>query len=273
MFLGFPRKAFVTKLTPTRKIANVGAVADLDVNRFVIAAGITNHTEQTALYQLVFSLKNLGLWAKIRALWPMVGGSAVSCSFNLKNTGLFQSTWINAPSFSSNGVLGNAVNQYGLTGFNPAVQLPVNNCGLGVYVRNSGSGIAFGVRASGGGGVFSITPQIAGNVVISNATASFAGATANIGFFFGSKTADNRVRTFHNGLFCQQSPTASATALPSAQVGILGEIQSASGTPNSALLSNQQVALAIITELLTDLEVQQLNSIVTQFQTILGRQV
>lgn len=269
MFLGFPRKGFVNKLTPTRKIANVGVVADSDVNRFVIAAGITNHTEQSALYALVFRLKNAGLWTKIRALYPMVGSSAVSCSFNLRNPSLYQITWINAPTFSATGVIGNGSNQCGLTGFTPSILFAINNCALGTYVRNSGSGINIGCLTSGPSGFF-ISPQPTGNAQISFANAGFTGSSSNLGFFFATKTSDNRVRSFHNGDFKIQSGV-SAGAPAGNPVAILA--QNSFGAANPTNHSNQECALAIICDAMSDTEAALLYSCIQEFQTILGRQV
>ncbi len=58
---------------------------DPDAAAFIIAAGITNATQKTAINQLVVDLKSYSLWDKMKALYPFVGGTATSHKFNLKD--------------------------------------------------------------------------------------------------------------------------------------------------------------------------------------------
>jgi hypothetical protein len=52
---------------------------------FFEAAGITNPTQRSAVNTLVVTLKSDGLWTKMKAIYPFVGGSASSHKFNLIN--------------------------------------------------------------------------------------------------------------------------------------------------------------------------------------------
>ena len=51
---------------------------DADAQAFITAAAITNANQQTAINTLVVSLKSYGLWTKMKAIYPFVGGSASS---------------------------------------------------------------------------------------------------------------------------------------------------------------------------------------------------
>ena len=63
-----------------------GLGLDSDAQAFIAAAGISNPTEISAINTLVLDLKNNNnLWTTLKAIYPMVGGTATSCKFNLKD--------------------------------------------------------------------------------------------------------------------------------------------------------------------------------------------
>ena len=64
-----------------------------DAQAFITAASITDPTQQSAINQLVVDLKGYGVWTKMQAIYPFVGGTSTSTSYNLKNTAQFQISW------------------------------------------------------------------------------------------------------------------------------------------------------------------------------------
>lgn len=62
-----------------------GSPLDPDAAEFISAAGITDPTEISALDTLVLQLKADGIYSKIEAAYPFIGGTAASCKFNLVN--------------------------------------------------------------------------------------------------------------------------------------------------------------------------------------------
>ena len=66
-------------------VTQVVNAVDADAQAFIAAAGITNLTQASAINTLVNDLKTYGLWTKMKALYPMVGGTAASHKFNLKD--------------------------------------------------------------------------------------------------------------------------------------------------------------------------------------------
>lgn len=58
---------------------------DADAQAFIDAAGITNATQQDAINGLVVDLKGAGIWTKIDAIYPFVGGTATTHKYNLKD--------------------------------------------------------------------------------------------------------------------------------------------------------------------------------------------
>lgn len=97
---------------------------DPDVEAFMAATGITDGAIYVAIDLLVRDLKSANLWTKVRALYPMVGGTANTCKYNLKDPrdldAAYRLTFVNAPTIDSDGVAWNGVNQYANTHFIPS---------------------------------------------------------------------------------------------------------------------------------------------------------
>ena len=70
-----------------------GASTDSDAQAFIDAASITDATQQTAINNLVVGLKNGGIWDKMKIIYPFVGGTDTSHSYNLKDPTQYQITW------------------------------------------------------------------------------------------------------------------------------------------------------------------------------------
>jgi hypothetical protein len=108
------------------------------------AGGTLSATEQNAVNTLVLALKADGIWTKMKAIYPMVGGGqanpAAACAQNLKSssfTGTFTSGW----TFAATGVQGNGTSAFFNTLFNPNAQSTQNSSHVSVYLRtNSGGG-------------------------------------------------------------------------------------------------------------------------------------
>jgi len=63
----------------------IGVYTDTDAQAFITAASITDPTQQSAVNQLVVDLKAASIWAKMKAVYPFVGGSATTHKWNLKD--------------------------------------------------------------------------------------------------------------------------------------------------------------------------------------------
>ena len=111
---------------------------DPDAQAFITAAGITNPTQQTAINTLVVSLKANGIWTKMKAIYPMVGGTATSHKFNLKDPRdldvAFRLSFVGGVTHNSNGITVNGVNGYCQTWIN-------NGSTINITATNSGYGI------------------------------------------------------------------------------------------------------------------------------------
>jgi hypothetical protein len=54
------------------------SAVDADALAFITAAGITDATQQSAINQLVITLKGLSIWTKMKAIYPFVLQIAIS---------------------------------------------------------------------------------------------------------------------------------------------------------------------------------------------------
>ena len=103
-------------------------VSDPDAAAYIASAGITSRAECEAVNQLVKDLKGTGsttnntdVWSDIDVFNPISPTSLSAASYNLKDPATFQTTWVNSPTHTSSGVVGNGTTQYGDTNFNPSV--------------------------------------------------------------------------------------------------------------------------------------------------------
>ena len=118
----------------------IGPSTDPDADAFIIAANITNPTQQSAIYTLVSSLKSSGVWTKMKAIYPMVGGTASSHKFNLKDPRdlnaayrlTFTAGWVH----SSTGALPNGSSDYSNTFLNASI-MTANSEHLSNYSRTT----------------------------------------------------------------------------------------------------------------------------------------
>lgn len=145
------------------------SVGDLDASSFISAViannGLLDANSINAIVTLVASLKASGVWSKIKALYPFVGGTKGSCSQNLVSSryaGTFEGSW----TYDLGGVTGDRATTYMNTGIIPnsimsyesqhyLVYIPVGINGSSPYecllgsVDFSSSGINFYLNAEG----------------------------------------------------------------------------------------------------------------------------
>jgi hypothetical protein len=120
---------------------------------FIVAAGITNPTEILAINQLVVDLKAYSMWNLFNAIYPFVGGTSSSNSYNLVTTDSFQITWFGGVTHDSNGVTFNGINGYGDTGYDESIWETFGDTSRTIYDRTNtiDFGCQIGVQGSGGG--------------------------------------------------------------------------------------------------------------------------
>ena len=244
---------------------------DPDAQAFITAAGITNPTQQTAINTLVVSLKANGIWTKMSAIYPFVGGTATTHKFNLKNpldtNAAFRLVFSGGGTHSANGYATNGVNAFAETYYNPSINLTSQNSNhISIYSRTDNVG---GIDM-GGGPVPLVDLEIRYSALSYNwnMAANFSHTNANsLGHYINTRTASNAFKLLKNGTTVLGSSTGAAGATkPNTTYHI--------GKRNLDLLwSNRQYAFASIGDGLTDTNASNLYTAVQAFQTTLGRQV
>jgi hypothetical protein len=254
--------------------------ADADAVAFLAAAGITDATITSAICTLVTTMKADGTWAKCSAIYPMVGGTATTHKFNLKNpadtNAAFRLSFVGGWTHSANGALPNGSNAYANTFLTPSTTLTLLNTHLSFYSRTSAIGNnQRDIAAYVGGTTPSFSIGTNTGVLISDhywfTTNRISRSIPNAqGLMLTSRTNDTTHKAFRNGVQLGATDTVSNAGKTMPNISLF--LGAANGSPISAY-SNKQYAFASIGSGLTDAEAAALYTAVQAFNTTLSRQV
>jgi hypothetical protein len=248
-----------------------GPSYDADAQAFFTAAGITDTTQKSAVNQLVLDLKSYSIWTKMTALYPFVGGTSTTHSYNLKDTAQYQITWYGGITHNSNGVTGNGTNGYGNTNLNYTT---LNSGHQSLYSRSAvtESGAIYDMGAFNGGNTWQILS------LYTNASLFIGGFNSDSypraalsnssGFFMNNRTASNAANLWRSGTKQIQSTQASS-AIPN----INNYICSLNNGGSALTYSAKNYAFASIGDGLDDTEAANFYTAVQAFQTTLSRNV
>jgi len=244
-------------------------VYDADALRFIDSTGISDTTQRFAIDEFVRQLKDSSLWSKFMAIYPMVGGSASSAKWNLKDPidldSAYRLTFNGSPVFAPTGVLFPAVSDYADTHLMDSTLSGSNNNTIAYYSRtqNTISGYDMGCSDSKNPwNEFSIYHG-------SDATNWFGffalgiQPASTVGLFMLSCTPGD-VKRYDNGLVTDakgSAPTPTFTNLPI----LIGSVANA---PSGG---QRECGLATIGNGLTDAQALTFYNIVQNFETALGR--
>jgi hypothetical protein len=270
-----------------------GSSFDPSAQAFIDEALITDTTQQDAINNLVVGLKNDGLWDKMKAIYPFVGGTATSHKYNLKDprdsSDAFTLTFSGGWTHNSNGVTGNGTNAFAESYYFPST---INT--IGTYNRTlTTNQTLLGTTFTGVDGDGNQTNPI-GLVLRSNSVSpgyigtSFSAGTPVPAAVTVSRTAANgatAIKVYRNG--AQNSTgdnsdwqffVSQAAYIPSMIIGArrqddydeFGIVYSS----NYYNYTTSNIAFAFMGDLaLTGTEVTNLNNRIQVFQTTLGRQI
>jgi len=260
-----------------------GITYDPAAQAFFTAAGITDTTQKSAVNQLVLDLKSNSLWTKMYVIYPFVGGTSTTTSYNLVDTTKYQITWNGGITFSTNGVVSNGSSGYGNTGWNPrtfnSLTGITTSLSLSIYSRTNSTndGEEFGV-ASGQPAIQMLAKRTNGNVIFDNYNSSNGriqtAVTNSLGLFTTSRTAQNAMAIYRNASQLGSTLTTNATTTDittTLNYNLFVLAQNNAGS--AASYSTRQLAWMHIGAGLTSGEVSTLNTIVQAYQTTLSRNV
>ena len=280
IFRGFNEKLFGDKLVAGQLPTELGLIGsenavkiDPDAQAFFNAASITDATQQSAIDTLVKDLKSIGIWTKMKAIYPMVGGSATSHKFNLIDPrdldAAFRLNFTSGWTHSSTGATPNGTSAYANTFINQNTLTTTSNH-LSVY---GGTSDTTRMHYSQGA-KDNLFLQIANYILSRNLNIQLfkSGLTSNSGLILASRSSLNVTKLFRNNVELQSSTGATTNQTDS--LIILGAINDATfATISPVTYSNGEIRFNSIGDGLTDTEASNFYTAVQAFQITLSRDV
>jgi hypothetical protein len=242
---------------------------------FIQAAGIIDSQQRYAIYTLVSDLQLYGIWDKMQAIYPFVGGSANSHKFNLKNPldtdAAFRLTFSGSWIHSSTGAKPDGSTAWGSTKYIPSVNSTENSFHMTYYSRTLVSETVFDFAARDNVGQTELAISRGGSTSVfdpntfDNSTLTFSSNSQ--GFFLTSRTGSL-------GIFGQRNTTQQQGSQVEYRQNQAIYIATANyqNAPFGGY-STKEVAFASLGLGLTLTEAVNFYTAVQRFQTTLGRQV
>jgi hypothetical protein len=259
-----------------------GGGVDTDAQAFITAAAITNTTQQNAINTLVTDLKGYGIWSKMKALYPFVGGTAAQHRFNLKDprtvNAAFYLDFFGGGTHSTNGYQPNG-NSYADTKLNPNLVLTSMNQHISYYSRTNISanindnGCQDDLTSGVGRNLFAVWGPSYINYYSAQTTDSNMltfSDTNSLGLILASRTSSTLIEGHRNGVKKTQSTALSVSPKPNINVYLGGfNYRNGAGTM-STYFGARECAFASIGDGLTDGEATNFYTAVQAYQVTLG---
>lgn len=253
----------------------VNVTWETDAQAFITAAAITDPTQQSAVNQLVLDLKSANIWTKMKAFYPLVGGTASTCKWNLVNPldtdAAFRLTFNGGITFT-NGLLSNGTNGYANTHIIPNTSLIQNDSALFYKSTTNiiGNYAEFGAFSTNAFALYQYQNDYTCAMYTNGGTGS---ATNNqgtsTGVRVGSRTASNSLKLYRDGSLLATT-TGSAGNLSGCNRKLyLGALHDTGGIPN--FFTPRNLTVAGVSSGLSDSEVSSLTTIINVFDSTLGR--
>lgn len=244
------------------------ATVDPDAQAFITAASITDPTQQSAINTLVTDLKGYGIWTKMKAIYPFVGGTSSSHKWNLKDPrdldAAFRLVFNGGWTHDNNGGTPNAVNANANTYLTPGTHLSTTSAHINYYAGtvNTAGGVIIG-----NGNLSCYIQRTLTGLEGSLATTSVSSvANSNTAAFYMLFRPNNTQQKFQKNSSIILTDSKNSSSYGG------GNIYLASyGT--SGLWSNARCQFASIGDGLTDTEAANLYTAVQAYQTTLSRNV
>lgn len=200
-------------MNPLKLLIRQASSVDSDAQAFITATGITDATQKSAINTLVVAAKANGWWTRCYAIYPMVGGTATTHKYNLKDPqdtdGAYRLVFTGGWTHASTGATPNGTTGYADTKMNMASVFTLNDTAISFYSRNSvGSttSVMWGVYSAvtGDPGV-QLLPDFSGTLYsdmynLQGGPARFSVANTNTqGYFMQSRVASNDHKVYRNG--------------------------------------------------------------------------
>ena len=245
---------------------------DPDAQAFLTAASITDPTITSAIDTLVVDLKGYGIWTKMKALYPFVGGTATTHKWNLKDPrdldAAFRLVFNGGWTHSANVATPNGTNGFANTFLIPSTSLTTSSAHFSKYNRTndlSGTKVDGVVSTQ----FFQQNYSIGNSVIGDLATIVSYTPSDTRGLFTTTRTANNVVKVFKNTT--QLGITNTNLIIGMATANVYLGARNLNGT--AQFYNSYQCAFASIGDGLTDTEATDFYTAVQSFNTTLSRQV
>lgn len=249
---------------------------DADVKAFLNATGIVDSTIESSLDKFVVNLKTNGLWTKMNAIYPFVGGTATTHKYNLVNPqdsdAAFRLTFVGGVTHTSNGIVTNGSTGYANTHLNALTDLGGGQDDLHMMSYEDNvtaiNGITAGARDVSRWVAFN-TKRATDNAFVGRASTATAGTIVHSvtqGAFGISRTNSANFTNFVNTT--KVVTTATSDTLPGFDIYIGGAYNDF-GTASALTARDSQ--LYTLGSGLSDSEIDILVNAAAQLQTDLGR--
>ena len=255
-----------------------------EARAFFNATGITDSNTQKAVNQLVVSAQANGWWNLCSAIYPMVGGTATTCKFNLKNPldtdAAFRLTFVNSPTIDSNGVSFNGSNQYADSHLSPASILAANDKHFSCYITTPGTtpsdriemGCTDGLNYASGNNICALSSNINGSAQLWGFDETFNASgllTVGVGFwnYYIDSSNTTKIQISKNGTSTSGAHTNIGSITSNVFIGAFN----CNGTANYYV--DRKFAFSTIGKAMTTSICSLMYSDIQTFQTSLGRNV
>ena len=241
---------------------------------WIAATSETDTTIISALNTLETDLTTYGLTAKIKALYPMVGGTAAKHKFNFMDArdldAAFRLTFNGGWTHSSTGALPNGTNAYADTYLNTLTNLTNTSNHISYYSRTATVGVSIEMGNLNAANLVVFHIRAAANYIGGANPISFTSTSNSNGFWMGSKRSNTDRAIFKNGINEAINTVSDTTVFNNWSI-YLGATNFQTNTPS--FYSSKQCALASIGSGLTNAEAANFYTAVQAFNTTLSRQV
>lgn len=256
-----PRRSTITPVDP-------------DAQAFITAASITDPTQQSAIDTLVTDLKGYGIWTKMKAIYPFVGGTASTHKWNLKDPrdldAAFRLVFNGGWAHSSTGALPNGINGFADTRLSPQTDIGGFNISFGVYIPTPHK------NTSGHGCWNTLSQrcnliQFAGTHYSTITTTTTAAESVGVltKFISTSRLDSSTHKLYNNGVLLDTDTTTETVALPNVNFSFSYVTNSGASTQ----YGNNELRFSYLSEGLNDTEMSDFYTAVQAFNTTLSRQV
>jgi len=245
-----------------------GIALDADAQAYITAGSITNPTQITAINNFYIDAKSYGIYSKFTAFYFFLQGTSLTPKLNGKNPvdsdAAHRIVYVGSPTISSAGV--DCTSGGCDLKMTPTANLTIDDTHFSYYSNTNVNGTFYDIFSNGCIQIFSRLSNLflsdmynlsggAGRVLVSNSSST--------GFFTISRLTAPTHRLYING---SQVATNSTTA------GTLGADGIFLGVNNTTLAySTRQYSFASVGLGLTNTEVSNLNTIVANFNSAIGR--